>query len=108
MAAPGARRPLQAQVVVFDAARDLALLAVPGLDLVPLVPAEGDRGTPAAIVGYPGGGAITVTPAVISGSIRARGRDIYQEALVTREIWVVSGRARPGNSRISSRRHESF
>jgi len=28
----------------------------------------------------------------------ARGRDIFQEHPVTRAIWVVEGRARPGNS----------
>jgi S1-C subfamily serine protease len=98
IAVPGARRDLEARVVVFDPGRDLAILSVPGLVLEPLVPAEGERGTAAAIVGYPGGGDLTATPAVLSGAIRARGRDIYQEQLVTRDIWVVSGRARPGNS----------
>jgi S1-C subfamily serine protease len=98
VAVPSARRPLEAQVVVFDLARDLAVLSVPGLAIEPLVPAGAERGTPAAIVGYPGGGDVTVTPAVISGVIQARGRDIYQAALVTREIWVISGRALPGNS----------
>jgi S1-C subfamily serine protease len=35
---------------------------------------------------------------VLEGSVRARGRDIYDRSLVTREIWVVGGEARPGNS----------
>jgi S1-C subfamily serine protease len=94
----GERRPLEGRVVVFDPARDLAVLTVPGLDLVPLLPGEGERGVTGAIMGYPGGGPAEVIPAVINGAVHARGRDIYQENLVTREIWVLSGRARPGNS----------
>jgi S1-C subfamily serine protease len=98
VSAIGRRGPLPGEVVAFDSSRDLAVIEIPGLGLDPLAIADAQRGTPAAIIGYPGGGPITVTPAVINGSIAARGRDIYQDDLVSREIWVVSGLARPGNS----------
>ncbi|MFN8557418.1 MAG: trypsin-like serine protease [Dehalococcoidia bacterium] len=37
-------------------------------------------------------------PAVVQRRIICRGRDIYNEQIVTREIWSVSAAVRPGNS----------
>jgi S1-C subfamily serine protease len=39
-----------------------------------------------------------VQPAVVDGAIEAAGRDIYNQKPVTREIFVISARVRPGNS----------
>ncbi len=61
---------LDAAVVAFDPSSDLALLFVPGAGARPLglstsVPA---RGTPAAVLGFPGGGDLTVTAAAVTAT----------------------------------------
>jgi S1-C subfamily serine protease len=71
---------------------------VPGLTGDPLLPGTSQRGANVAIIGYPGGGARQVTAAVLNGDMTARGRDIYDEQAISRQIWVVEGQARPGNS----------
>ncbi|MFZ0215472.1 MAG: MarP family serine protease [Candidatus Dormiibacterota bacterium] len=88
----------EAQVVYFDPERDVAVLHVPGLDASVPPLATANRGDETAVVGYPGGGPEQVTAATIDGQTLARGRDIYGNATVTREIWVFSGTVRPGNS----------
>lgn len=87
-----------ARVVLFDAQRDVAILYAPGLTAQPLPFASAARATEGAVIGYPGGGAEDVEPAVIDGSVRAQGRDIYNQNLVERQIWVVESTVRPGNS----------
>lgn len=87
-----------AAVVVFDPELDVAVLRVRGLDLTPLAPVDGRAGASGAVIGYPGGGPLTVVPAVAARQWTARGRDIYNEQIVTRTIWIVSARVRPGNS----------
>ena len=87
-----------ATVVFFDPERDFAILyapqfTAPGLGLGPAA-----RGTQAAVIGYPGGGPESVQPAVVDGAVNAQGRDIYNQNLVTREIWVLQSTVRPGNS----------
>jgi S1-C subfamily serine protease len=89
---------MTASVVAFDPARDAAVLAVPGLALPPLQTAVAKRGTQSVILGYPGGGPETSVAAVVQGEIRGEGRDIYDQTVVNRDILVLSGRARPGNS----------
>ncbi len=92
----GQRR--RATVVLFDSQRDVAVLYVPGLTNQPLGFADAGRGTSGAAIGYPGGGGEDVSPAVIDGSVRAEGRDIYGQNLVVRQIWIVEATVRPGNS----------
>jgi hypothetical protein len=89
-----------AQLVVFDPKLDVAILRVGHLSLsaVPLVGAIASVGTPAAIVGYPGGGPQTSQPAGVAGALSAQGRDIYGGGLVTRPIYAVTATVRPGNS----------
>lgn len=89
---------LQAAVVYFDPERDVAVLAVSGYDEPGLTFGPGDRGTKGAVIGYPGGGQEVIGPAVIDGAVPAQGRDIYNQNLVTREIFVIQARVRPGNS----------
>jgi S1-C subfamily serine protease len=50
------------------------------------------------VIGYPGGQGESVQPAVVDGAVEAVGRDIYNQKQVTREIYVIQGRVRPGNS----------
>lgn len=101
---PDGRRRV-ATVVLFDATIDVAILDVPGLGLTPLSKAGADRGTQGAAIGYPGGGSLTVSPAVVDQIINAEGRDIYNESLVTRQIFIIDSTTstggpgvQPGNS----------
>jgi S1-C subfamily serine protease len=94
-----------ATVVLFDPAIDVAVLNVPGLNLSPLPQAAADRGTQGAAIGYPGGQTLTVSPAVVDQVISAEGRDIYNESLVTRQVYVIDSTTanggpgvQPGNS----------
>lgn len=92
----GRSRP--ASVVVFDPQRDVAVLRAPNHGLTPLTIDDGGPGTPGAVIGYPGGGPLRVSPAVAQRRLTARGRDIYNDRIVQREIWIVSAQVRPGNS----------
>jgi hypothetical protein len=89
---------LPGTVVFFDPERDVAVLYVPDYRSAPLVFGPAQRGTKGAVIGYPGGGAEQVTPAVVDGRIDAEGRDIYNANLVTRQIFVIQAKVRPGNS----------
>ncbi len=89
---------LPATVVYFDPARDFALLSVPNLTIPALGFAPASRGTEAAVIGYPGGGGERIEPAIVNGAVEAQGRDIYSENSVTRQVYVIQGRVRPGNS----------
>jgi len=89
---------LAATVVYFDPNRDFALLSVPGLTSPSLGFAPASRGTDGAVIGYPGGGPERVEPAVVDGAVEAIGRDIYSNNAVTRQVYVIQGRGRPGNS----------
>ena len=93
-------RLIEARVVVYDPGRDLAVLAVPGLDRPALAfelptAAAGDG---AIVLGYPQDGPFRPVAARISGSQNARGFDIYNEQSVTREIYALRGEVLPGNS----------
>lgn len=89
---------LRATVVAFDPARDLALLAVPGLDrpALPLAePATGDRG---AVFGHPLGQALRLAPFELGRSISATGRDIYDQALTQRSVLELAASLQHGDS----------
>jgi len=89
-----------ATLVVFDPSLDVAVLRVPGLRLrpVPLNPTVVSTGTTATVIGFPGGGPRTATPAGIAGALTAQGRDIYGGGLASREIYAVTATVLPGNS----------
>jgi S1-C subfamily serine protease len=89
---------LGATVVYFDPARDFALLSVPDLTSSGLGFAPASRGTDSAVIGYPGGGPERIEPAVVDGAVEAVGRDIYSNNAVKRQVYVIQGRVRPGNS----------
>ena len=91
---------LDAEVVLFDPARDVAVLFVDGLTAPPLVPAprEAEREQGAIVVGYPQDGPFSADAARVIRTQDARGKDIYQQADVVREIYSVKGRVRQGNS----------
>ena len=89
---------MRATVVFFDPERDVAVLYAPEYKVAGLTFGPADRGTPAAVIGYPGGGPERVVPAVVDGAVSAEGRDIYNQNLVTREIYVMQASVHPGNS----------
>ena len=88
-----------ATVVLYDAQRDIAVLAVPDLEVQPMAfaPAVGSDAD-AVVVGYPEGGPFTPVAARVRERLRARGPNIYQSAQVTREIYSIYARVQPGNS----------
>ncbi len=88
----------KATVVLFDPERDVAVLHVPGFSAPGLGFGTAERGTQGAVIGYPGGGAERTTPAVVNGSVSAEGRDIYNQNLVTRQVFVLQASVHPGNS----------
>ncbi len=83
----------------LDPRTDVAVLDVP--DLVARSLAFGGAaqgGDPAVVAGFPGGGALTVGAARIRTPIEARGRDIYGNGVVLREVYSFRGVVRPGSS----------
>jgi len=91
---------LSATVVLYDPNVDVAVLHVPRLGLRPLPTTAGDpaRGTPGAVIGYPGGGQEQAVAAAVNGTETARGYNIYNSATVDRRIAVLHAVVIPGNS----------
>ncbi|OBH43033.1 serine protease [Mycobacterium mantenii] len=93
--------PLDATVVSYDPAVDIAILAVPNLPPPPLTFARADAKTGESVVvlGYPGGGNFTATPARIRELIKLSGPDIYRDpAPVTRDVYTIRASVEQGNS----------
>lgn len=89
---------MSAVVVFFDPGRDVAVLYSPQLTAPGLSFGPATRETKGAVIGYPGGGPEKTIPAVVDGMIEAQGRDIYNQNLVTREIFIIQASVHPGNS----------
>lgn len=91
---------VDASVVLFDPELDVAVLLAPDLQAVPLRFATEDptRGAVGAALGYPGGGSLTVVPAAVTGAYAATGRDIYDEATVTRRVLELQAQIDRGDS----------
>ncbi|OBK31113.1 serine protease [Mycobacterium asiaticum] len=90
-----------ATVVSYDPQVDIAILAVPGLPSAPLVfddtPAK--TGTDVVVLGYPGGGNFTATPARIREAIKLSGPDIYRSPQqVTRDVYTIRANVEQGDS----------
>jgi len=95
---PDGRR-LDATVVVFDAARDLAVLAVPGLGQAPLPVGTAEVGEQGAVFGHPGGqDALRVAPAAIRRRVDAVGRDLYDARRTERDVFILAASLQPGDS----------
>ncbi|OBK20090.1 acid resistance serine protease MarP [Mycobacterium asiaticum] len=94
-------KQFEATVVSYDPAVDIAILAVPGLPSAPLVfddsPAK--TGTDVVVLGYPGGGNFTATPARIREAIKLSGPDIYRSPQpVTRDVYTIRANVEQGDS----------
>ena len=86
--------------VYVDEEIDVAVLAVPGLDTLPLsftaVPA--DAGDDAIIMGFPGGGPFFVGPARVRDRGEISGPDFRNSQTVVRDVYALFGTVRAGNS----------
>ncbi|MEF3403438.1 MarP family serine protease [Agromyces sp. CCNWLW203] len=93
--APG-QPAVQGRVVSFDAANDLALIAVDGLQTLPLALATPSPGEEVAVAGYPFGGPFELRPASVMSSgpltIRTDG------ATSTRDVVTLAADVDHGNS----------
>ncbi|HEY6736905.1 MAG TPA: MarP family serine protease [Candidatus Saccharimonadia bacterium] len=90
----------RATVTAFDPDLDIAVLNVPELTApaLKLDASEESRGTVGAVLGYPGGGSLTIGPASVLREQTAVGRDIYGSGLIARHIYELQAVVRPGNS----------
>ncbi len=89
-----------ANVVLYDPNRDVAVLAVPGMQAPALrfsTPGA-SRGDSAIILGYPEDGPFFVGPARVRERENIRGPNIYNNQTVTRGAYTVRGDVRSGNS----------
>jgi S1-C subfamily serine protease len=96
----GEGKLLDAEVVLYDWRRDIAVLEVPGLNVKPLEFAERDARVQdgAIVAGFPENGGFDVRPARVRGRINAAGPDIYQRGNVTRDVYSLYATVRQGNS----------
>lgn len=88
-----------ATVVAFDPRRDVAVLAVPGLDApaLPTGPAP-SRGDDVVVAGFPLGGPYDLEPGRVRSSLEARGAGIDGSTGVVRDIYSVNVLVEHGNS----------
>ena len=93
----GLERP--ARVVGFDPRRDVAVLAVEGLEAPALqVGAPLEAGAAAVVAGFPGDEGLWVDGARVRDVITARGADIYSTSSVVREVYSLRAQVRRGAS----------
>ena len=89
---------LDATPVHYDPANDLAVLQV-GLDVPALrFAAQADSGTEAAVLGYPGNGPFTISPARFGETSEVISQDAYGHGPLRRQISSLRGEVRSGNS----------
>ncbi|MFD7137241.1 MarP family serine protease [Streptomyces sp. NPDC059894] len=95
----GVGRSYTARVVLFDPDRDVAVLYVAGLR-APVLRFDdtASRGDAAVVAGYPQDGDLDLRAATVAGRVEATGRNIHNDATVTREIHTIRSLVRPGNS----------
>ena len=95
---PDGRR-LAATIVVFDPARELAILRVPGLSQAPLPIDGGGVGDGGAVLGHPNGqDQLRIAPAAIRQQVDAVGRDLYDSRPTRREVFILAASLKPGDS----------
>jgi len=95
------RSRVKATVTVFDSARDLAVLKVPGLGLRPLalVDTTVKENAQGVVLGHPGGQVpIALAPSKVSRRVQAVGRDLYDRRQTTRDVFILASRLAPGYS----------
>ncbi len=95
----GQGESLPATTVAFDPKRDVAVLAVPGLDAPPLPTGESlEHGDPVIAAGFPRGGAYHLSTGAVRSQLIARGNDIQGNPGAVRQVYATSAKVVPGNS----------
>ncbi|WP_068256706.1 MarP family serine protease [Janibacter corallicola] len=95
----GKGEPLPATTVAFDPGRDVAVLAVPGLDAPALPTGESlEHGDPVIAAGFPRGGAYHLSTGAVRSRLVARGNDIQGNPGAVRQVYATSAKVVPGNS----------
>ncbi|UGQ09090.1 MarP family serine protease [Yinghuangia sp. ASG 101] len=95
----GEGKQYDAEVVLYDWRRDIAVLAVPGLKAAPLqFEQKVQPGSDALVIGFPENGAFHVEPARVRAQIKAGGPDIYKRGTVSRDVYSLYAKVRQGNS----------
>jgi len=91
---------LDADVVGYDPAADIAVLAVPGLAVppLPLSLEPAPTGIDVLVLGYPLDGPYSASPGRIRDQVRLSGPDIYSSTTVVRDVYTVRAQVRSGNS----------
>ncbi len=95
---------LNAVPIAFDEKIDIAILRVPGLQRhdpqeVPLTLTPAQIGSTVVDLGHPGGvDQIVVAPAKVYSEVTATGRDLYNSAIVSRDIYILSAKIIQGDS----------
>ncbi|QGG95302.1 MarP family serine protease [Actinomarinicola tropica] len=89
---------LDATVVHFDPATDVAILRVPGLDRPALALVEGEVGDVGGVFGHPNGGDLRIAPFELARRVTATGTDIYDRDRVERDVLFVATELSPGDS----------
>ncbi len=89
-----------ATVVWFDPNLDFAVLRVNNLagKTLGINTAHVAAKTPAAVLGYPGGGNFTAGPAMVLDEFTAVGLNIYNQGSTSRSVYEVKANIIPGNS----------
>jgi S1-C subfamily serine protease len=89
-----------ATVVLYDPARDVAVLSVPelGAKRLPFSAKPARTGDPALVVGYPENGPFTVRSARVRSKDTVGGTDIYGRNSIQRNIYSIRAVVRAGNS----------
>jgi S1-C subfamily serine protease len=89
-----------ATVVLYDPAKDVAVLQVAdlGLRALSFAPRPVDTGDDAVVLGYPEDGPFFAGAARIRDRTDIRGPDIYDDRTVTRQVYSIYGDVRSGNS----------
>jgi S1-C subfamily serine protease len=85
-------------VVGFDSKSDVAIVRAPGLAGVPLRVVDAERGTPAALLGYPANGPFRAEPVRVGRTVELIGRDVYGNFPISRPVTLIRGSIRSGNS----------
>lgn len=89
---------LDAEVVAFDPGRDLAVLAVPGIDRPALPLGDAEPGDVGAVFGHPGGGTLELSPYLVGREVTATGRDVYDTTDTRRQVLFLAAELAPGDS----------
>jgi S1-C subfamily serine protease len=90
-------RRVSATVVAFDPDRDLAVLAA-DVRGAPLPIAGADIHDKGAVLGYPGGGPLVVSPFEVRDEVTAVGRDLYDSHDTRRKVLILASNLAPGDS----------